>query len=166
MTNTHQGSGGDGYGRTQQERTHPGVALASYLKAQEHPTHACPVRIGGAAANMLRVTAPMTCPHVATRDPRAEGAQGCRRLLQVSSWSTANPTTMRELARVGTSRATLEHPHPSTLSLLLGRLVPTYARPLMWPSRHTLRLMLQTWGSRGGRGRPRVMIDGVQWGAA
>ena len=166
MTSTHEGSGGQGYGRTQQKARPTDDTLSSYLKAQDHPTHACPVRIGGVAANVQRVTAPMTCPHVATRDPRAKAAQGCRGPVRPSSWSIANPTSMRELARVGTSRATLEHPHPTTHSLLLERLVPTYARPLMWPSCHTLRLMLQTWGARGGRGRPRVMRPGVQWGAA
>lgn len=166
MTCTHEGSGRDGCGRTQQEAGPPGATLSSYLKAEEHPTHACPVHIGGVRANRHRVSAPMTCPRVATRDPRAKGAQGCTGLLQASSWSVANLVDMRESARVGTSRATLEHPHPNTLFLLLGRLVPTYARLLMWPSRHTLCLMLHTWGPRGVRACPRVLADAAQWGAA
>jgi hypothetical protein len=166
MTSIHGGLGGDGYGRTQQEASPSGDTLASNLKALDHPTRACPVRIGWVPANRDGVTAPMTCPHVATRDPRARGPQGCRGFLQASSWSIANPTDMPQSAPVGTSRITLEHLHQAAHSLLLGRLVPTCARLLMWPSRHTLSSMFQTWGARGGRGRPRVMRPGVQWGAA
>jgi hypothetical protein len=148
MTSIHEGSGGDGYGRTQQEADSAGDTLASNRKALDHPTHACPVRIGWVPANRHRVTPPKTCPHVATRDPRAKGAQGCRGLLQASSWSIANPTDMPQSAPVGTSRITLEHPHPTTHSLLLGPLVPTYACLLMWSWRHTQCLMFQTSGAQ------------------
>jgi hypothetical protein len=164
MTRTLGGSGGDGYGRIQQEAAPLRPALASYLEARIDPFHSPLVRLGWMATKTLCMC--RTCPHVATRDPRASGSQGCRGLLQPSSWSASNPTAMRESARVGTSCVTLEHPYPRAVSLLLGRLVPTYARLLMWPSSHTLSFMLQAWGARGGRGRPRVMRTGVQWGDA
>jgi hypothetical protein len=164
MTRTQEGSGGDGYGRTQQEAAPFRLAAASYLEAQIDPFHSPLVRLGWIATKTLGMC--RTCTHVATRDPRARGSQGCRGLVQPSSWSESNPTAMRELARVGTSCATLAHPYQRAVSLLLGPMVPTYACPLMWPSRHILLFMLQTWRARRGRGCPRVMRTGVQWGDA
>ena len=131
------GSGGDGYRRFQQEDAGSGPGLASNLKAQIDPFQSPLVRLGWMATKTLRMT--RTWLHVATRGGR-RGATGYRGLLQASSWSAANPVDMRESARVGTSGAALEASQPSAIQqgkTRLERLVPTYARLLMWPTRQT-----------------------------
>lgn len=145
---TPKGSGGDGYGPVQQEATASGPALASNLRVQFDPFQSHLVRLGWMATKTLCMT--RTWLQVATRGGR-RGAKGYGGLLPASSWSAANPLDMRESARVGTSRASQETPHPSAPrqgEMSLERLVPTYARLLMWPTRQTPGPMFR--GTRGG----------------
>lgn len=148
MTTTLQGSGRVGYGCFQQEAPPSGPALASNLKVQFDPFQSPLVRLGWVATKTLRMT--RTWLHVATRGGR-RGAKGYGGLLQASSWSAANPVDMRESARVGTGDAYLENSQPSAVlqgKTSLRRLVPTYARLLMWPTRQTPGTMFL--GIRGG----------------
>ena len=72
MTRTHEGSGGDGYGGTQQEAAPFRLAVASYLEVQIDPFHSPLVRLGWMATNTLGMSG--TCPQV------ARCRTGCRRL--------------------------------------------------------------------------------------